>query len=69
MIIGDRDDRVGTRHTVNLALEVSKRAAEEKLTTRVELHVEPAEGHQLPPGSYQRAAKWLLDQAGIESGS
>ncbi len=68
MIIGDRDDRVGTRHTVNLALEVSKRAAEEKLTTRVELHVEPAEGHQLPPGSYQRAAKWLLDQAGIESG-
>ena len=69
LIIGDRDDRVGTRHAVNLALKVSKRAAEEKLTTRVELHVEPAAGHQLPAGAYQRAAKWLLAQAGIESGS
>ena len=66
LIIGDRDDRVGTRHTVNLALEVSSRAALQTLPTRVELHVEPSEGHRLPEGAYQRAGKWLLDQAGIE---
>ena len=66
LIIGDRDNRVGTRHTVDLALEVSRRAALKTLATRVEFHVEPSEGHQLPEGSYQRAAEWLLDQAGIE---
>ncbi len=66
LIIGDRDDRVGTRQTVNLAMEVSKRAALKKLATRVELHVEPSEGHGLPEGVYQRAGEWLLNQAGID---
>ncbi len=67
LIIGDRDDRVGTQHTVDLALEVSRRSAQKTLTTRVELHLEPTEGHQVPEGAYQRAAKWLLDQVGIRS--
>ena len=66
LIIGDRDNRVSTQHTVDLALEVSRRSAQKALTTRVELHLEPTEGHQVPEGAYQRAAKWLLDQAGIE---
>ena len=66
LIIGDRDNRVSTQHTIDLALEVSRRSAQKALTTRVELHLEPTEGHQVPEGAYQRAAKWLLDQAGIE---
>ena len=66
LIIGDNDQRVSTDSTVKLALEVSKVASRQRLSARVELRVEPAKGHRVPKGAYQRAGQWLLRQAGIK---
>ena len=63
LVIGNQDERVSTRKAVELALEVSLAASRNRIRSGVELHVEPAEGHRVPAGAYQRAAEWLLIQS------
>ena len=59
IIIGDRDDRVGTGHAVTLARQFSQRAVDRGLLPQVFLHVLPAEGHTQPAESHRLAAAWI----------
>ena len=59
LTIGDRDDRVGTDHTIALARRLSRRAVEKGLVPQVFLHVVPAEGHKQPDGSHRLGASWV----------
>ena len=63
IIIGHQDGRVGTQQAMELALAVSREAVSRKTGTRVQLQVEPSDGHRVPEGGYSRAAQWLLRQA------
>jgi len=60
-IIGDRDERVGTHHAMELATRVSAVAKERNVASNVELHVlsEPR-GHTTPQGCRLLAANWIL---------
>ena len=61
LVMGDRDERVGTNSAVQLAQRVWQVSAEKNLTTGMELHVVPEpKGHDLPPGTYENAASWML---------
>lgn len=69
IIIGDRDERVGTQHAIELANRLSAVAREQDIASNVELHVlsEPR-GHTTPEGSPQLAADWIhqhLTEAGV----
>lgn len=63
IIIGDRDDRVGTDHSIALARRITAEALAKKLAGHVELHVvtEP-QGHTTPAGAAEKSAQWMLGQ-------
>lgn len=64
IMIGDRDERVGTDHAIRFARRLSTTAAAENLPTSVELHVCPSNGHHTPSGAEEQSADWLLRQVG-----
>ena len=63
IVIGDRDERVGTQHAIELCGRLSSVATVQNTASNVELHVlsEPR-GHTTPEGSPQIAAKWIQHQ-------
>lgn len=63
LVIGDRDERVGTDDTIRLARMITAEALRQKRPALVELHVfaEPA-GHTTPAGSAALAAEWIDKQ-------
>ena len=63
IVIGDRDERVGTQHAIELCSRLSSVAKIQNIASNVELHVlsEPR-GHTTPEGSPQIAAKWIQHQ-------
>lgn len=63
IIIGDRDDRVGTSSAYGFARQLSTVAREKDIASRVELHIvsEP-KGHTTPNGAPQQAAEWIHRQ-------
>lgn len=60
LIIGDRDDRVGTDDTVRFARRVTAASLRSQKPAKVDLHVvaEPA-GHTTPAGAAAAAAEWI----------
>jgi dienelactone hydrolase len=60
IVIGDRDERVGTEHAIELASRLSAVAKERNVASNVELHImsEPR-GHTTPRGSSRLAADWI----------
>lgn len=60
MIIGDRDQRVGTDAAFRFLQALSAAAVEAGVPTNAELHIvsEPR-GHSLPPGVELPAARWI----------
>lgn len=63
IVIGDRDERVGTDRAVALARKLSVAAYEHQVTSRVELHVLPEpRGHTTPPGAAEAGARWIARQ-------
>eukprot|EP00913_Durusdinium_trenchii_P028501 g26729.t1 len=60
VIIGDRDDRVGTDKAYEFASRVSAAARKKNVPSNVALHIlsEPR-GHTTPPGGPEMAAKWI----------
>lgn len=63
IVIGDRDERVGTDLAIELARNLSKASRQEQNGKgQVELNVmfEP-KGHTTPKGSVDRAVKWILE--------
>ncbi|MCA9011532.1 MAG: prolyl oligopeptidase family serine peptidase [Planctomycetaceae bacterium] len=60
IVIGDRDDRVGTHHAIEIASRLSAAAKAQNIASNVELHVlsEPR-GHTTPQGSTRLAASWI----------
>jgi dienelactone hydrolase len=63
IITGDRDERVGTHHAIELAARLSAVAKERDIPSNVELHVmsEPR-GHTTPRGASSMAADWISRQ-------
>lgn len=63
IVIGDQDARVDTDQSIALARRITAVSREQKLVSRVELHVlaEPR-GHTTPPGSAELAASWIARQ-------
>jgi dienelactone hydrolase len=63
LVIGDRDERVGTDHTIRLARLITAQSLQQKRDACVELHVyaEPR-GHTTPAGSAEQAAEWIHRQ-------
>ena len=63
IVIGDRDERVGTHHAIELASRLSAVAKERNIASNVELHVmsEPR-GHSTPQGASKLAADWIHRQ-------
>jgi len=63
LIIGDRDERVDTDKTVQLARRITAEALRQSLPAKTDLHVvaEP-QGHTTPPGAAEQAAQWILRQ-------
>ena len=63
LIIGDRDERVGTDHTITLARRITERSLARGLASRVDLHVvaEPR-GHTTPAGAVEQSAAWIRAQ-------
>jgi len=63
IIIGDRDERVGTDHAVALARRITKAALAQGHNSRVDLHVvaEPR-GHTTPAGAAAHSAEWIRMQ-------
>jgi dienelactone hydrolase len=63
MVIGDRDERVGTDLVISFARSVTNESLKAKLPAQVELHVLPEpRGHSVPPGTAEQAAEWILRQ-------
>jgi len=60
LVIGDRDDRVGTDKTIELARQVTRASLRLQRPALVDLHVlsEP-KGHTTPRGSAELAADWI----------
>ena len=63
IIMGDRDERVGTDHAVALARAITASALTQGLNPAVELHVLPEpKGHTTPHGAPAQAATWIAAQ-------
>lgn len=62
LMIGDRDERVGTDHSIGLARRLSGLAVEKGVEPRVFLYVVPANGHTNPDGSHDMAAPWIVSE-------
>ncbi len=58
--IGSTDDRVDTNRAIEFTQRVVESAAARAARPRIELHIEPSEGHRAPDGAYGAAARWLL---------
>jgi dienelactone hydrolase len=60
LVIGDRDERVGTDHAIRFARQVTAEALRQKRPALVDLHVvsEPR-GHSTPAGAAEQAAEWI----------
>ena len=60
LIIGDRDERVGTDHAITFARRITERSLARGLPSRVDLHVvaEPR-GHITPAGAAEQSAIWI----------
>jgi pimeloyl-ACP methyl ester carboxylesterase len=63
LVIGDRDERVGTDHTIRLARQLTAASLKNQRDALVDLHVvsEP-KGHTTPTGAAEQAAKWIEQQ-------
>lgn len=61
LVIGDRDDRVGTDAAVNFARSLSAAALKANVPSGVELHVvsEPRANHTTPAGADKWSARWI----------
>ncbi len=61
VIIGDQDERVSTDSAIDLARRITKASLNQKLTSKVDLHViaEPR-GHTTPNGAVEASVAWLL---------
>lgn len=61
LMIGDRDERVGTDSAINFMRKLAAAAQKANVPSEAELRVvsEPR-GHSLPPGHEQEAAQWIL---------
>jgi dienelactone hydrolase len=68
IITGDRDERVGTHHAIELAGRLSAVAKERDIPSNVELHVmsEPR-GHTTPRGASKLAADWISRQLEVRN--
>lgn len=65
IIIGDRDERVGTDNAIALARGITASALARGLNPAVELHVVPEpKGHTTPDGAAAQAAAWIINQMG-----
>lgn len=63
IVIGDRDERVGTDNTIALARRITASALKQDLDPAVELHVLPEpKGHTTPRGAAEQAAEWIQNQ-------
>ena len=68
IIIGDRDERVGTDNSIALARRITASALAQGLPAAVELHVLPEpRGHTTPVGAPEQAARWIHQQIETES--
>jgi len=66
IIIGDRDERVGTDHAIALARAITASALAQGLDPAVELHVLPEpKGHTTPHGAPAAAATWIAAQLSV----
>ena len=59
MIIGSTDYRVSTGSMIEFGQRVIEAAEARGVRPRIEFHVEPSEGHRVPPLSYARAGAWM----------
>src|SRR5207249_1758397 len=64
IIIGNKDERVGTDHAIALTRKIVAAWTHPERPANIELHVLPSMGHGLPANAYDEAAAWLLRQAG-----
>lgn len=60
LIIGDRDDRVGTDEAIQFCRAITKASLQQQKSPLVDLHVvtEP-QGHTTPKGAAEQAAVWI----------
>jgi hypothetical protein len=63
IVIGDRDERVGSDDAIALARRITKAALAQGRDSRVDLHVvaEPC-GHTTPAGAAAQSADWIRKQ-------
>jgi dienelactone hydrolase len=63
LVIGDRDERVGTDHVIHFARRVTTASLTKRRPARVDLHVlsEP-KGHTTPAGAPEQGAAWIDQQ-------
>lgn len=60
IMIGDRDERVGTEQAMDLALKLSAAAVAKAVPSELELHVVSVpQGHTTPRGASVQAAEWI----------
>lgn len=59
IMIGDRDERVGTDRAIQFARLLSSTASTGSLRSRMELHVCPSNGHHTPAGAEESSAEWM----------
>ena len=66
LVMGDRDERVGTDQMIRFARKVTTEAIRLKREARVDLHIlaEP-KGHTTPAGSADLAAEWIEQQLSL----
>ena len=63
IIMGDRDERVGTDNAIALARKITTTALAQGRNPMVELHILPEpKGHTTPAGAAEAAASWILRQ-------
>ena len=68
IIIGDRDERVGTDEAIATARAITRAALNHGQSSQVELHVLPEpKGHTTPQGAAAMAATWIYQQHQIET--
>lgn len=68
IIIGDRDERVGTDESIAVARAITAAVLRRGEPGEVELHVLPEpKGHTTPQGAAEMAAVWIERQIGIKT--
>jgi dienelactone hydrolase len=64
IIIGNKDERVGTDYAIALTRKIVAAWSHPDRPANVELRVVPSMGHGLPANAHDEAAAWLLRQGG-----